>query len=318
MRFSIIISSLIGLLLLNNVFAKAQPLDRIVAYVNDEIITYSELQEHQRLYVQTLKEAGQAVPAEKKLQQELLDKLIEEHLVLQTAKSMKVNVDNKMLDEAINNIAKQNNLSLQEMKKAIQEQGITYQQYRNNVRKQMISSQVYQSRVASEVSISKAEVDNYLRKENARRQITLYHLKNLHIPIPVNADEQAWQQAKQSADKLFQALQQGKTFSQLLMQENHDSEAALNVGDLGKRSIQDLPEVFAKPAKQLRQGQYSQPVRASNGYHILHLVSTEQQQTGDAISKEIAERMVYQQKFEEAAKKWLADVRENAYVKVLL
>lgn len=293
-----------------------QSLDRVVAVVNDSVITNSELALAFKAAKEQLKISNKPIPPENALRKEVLDRLILEALQLQIAKRNNVEVTSEDVNKAIQDMANQNHISVDQLKKAVERDGIDYSTFRKRINDQLIVSRLQQSALSSKINISDREVSEYLRNaKNKKSAAAEYHLFHLHVPLSESSTSQQKQAALERANKLVAQLKGGDSFEQVA-RENASGPLALGGGDLGWRKASDLPTLFAKQLNSLKLDQIAGPIQASNGYHILKLVDVQNDPT--KMTEQSVKNLIYHRKFEEQLKVWSQQLRDSAYVKITL
>lgn len=253
----------------------AQPLDKVVAVVNEGVITESELNAQVEVLRQQLLAKQMQLPSDVVLRKQVLQHLIDVDLQLQLAKQNDITVDNTDLNDAISKIAAGNNLSLTQLREEITKQGMSWKTYRENIRKEMLISRVQQKAVGKgkELSVSAQQVEDYLKtaQDNDKAQQT-YQLQNIVIPLPEEPTTEQVNKAHQKAKDLLAKIKQGDDFSRLAIAES-SGEFALEGGDLGERHLAELPEVFAKQVVRMKVGEVAGPLRTGNGYQLIKLIA---------------------------------------------
>ena len=247
-------------------------LDKVIAIVNEDVITESEVNaEVQRLQMELTAKHTQ-VPPLSVLKKQVLKHLIDVDIQLQIAKGNHVDVENSEIDDTINKIAEHNRLSLSELREALEKQGMQWDAYRKNIRKEIIINHVQQHAIGKDIHISSQQVEDFLKtalQEEKQRQT--YHLQNIIIPVPEEPSPEQVKQAHAKALEVMTKIQKGADFGQLAISES-SGEFALNEGDLGERHLAELPEVFAKEVTKMSVGQVSAPIRTGNGFQLIKLV----------------------------------------------
>ncbi|MEZ5524833.1 MAG: peptidylprolyl isomerase [Pseudomonadales bacterium] len=253
-------------------FATTQPLDRIAVIVNDDIIMQSQVQEALDLAIFRLKQSGQTIPPKKLLIQQVVEGLIMESIQLQIAERGGVRIDDTSLNEAMARIAAQNNMSLQEFQQAVIAEGSDYTAMREQIRRELITTRARQGSVGPRIQITDQEVQNFLNSREGQEMLaTRYHIGHILINMADNASEAATQQAEQQANALFQQLQGGADFSALANQYSTGPNAEKG-GDMGWRTPDQLPSLFADAIQGLKPGEVAAPIRSANGYHLVKLI----------------------------------------------
>jgi peptidyl-prolyl cis-trans isomerase SurA len=262
------------LMLLPAIVFAAQPLDKVVAVVNDGVITASELDAQVETLRQQIAGKNMQLPPEDVLRKQVLQHLIDVDLQLQLAKRNDISVDNTDLNEAIGRIAENNKLSLTALREEIEKQGLSWETYRENVRKEMLITRMQQKAVGQEIVVSTQQVEDYLKTFQQDKKINeqTYHLQNIVIPLPEEPSTEQVKKAKAKALSLLAKIKQGDDFNRLAIAES-SGEYALEGGDLGERHLAELPEVFAKHVVGMEVGQILGPLRTGNGFQLIQLVA---------------------------------------------
>ncbi|MBS99584.1 MAG: molecular chaperone SurA [Oceanospirillaceae bacterium] len=247
----------------------AQLLDQVVAVVNDDIVLQSELKDRFAMVRERILAQNTQPPADAVLRDQVLERLILEHIQLQIAQRQGIRVSDQELNAALEDIASRNGMTLAQFREALIAEGSDYAQAREQIRREMILGRVQQASVSRRINVSEQELNTYLaNQENADN--TEYLLSNILVSIPQSASPEMIQRARSEADALYQQLQEGALFKPMAI-ANSDASNALNGGDLGWRALNELPQSIASAARSLQPGGYSPPVRTPAGFHILHL-----------------------------------------------
>lgn len=250
-----------------------QLLDKVVAVVNNGVITASELNKQVELTKQQILAQKVQLPEESILRKQVLQHLIDIDLQMQTAKQTGLTVDASELDSAIERIASMNHISLDQLQAEIKKQGMDWKEYRNNIHKEMLISHLQQKAVGQEVVVTNEQVEQYLKTENTIDHTnTTFHLQNIVIPLNEEPSSEQVKKAKTVALGLLKKINKGDDFSRLAI-EMSSGEFALEGGDLGERHLAELPEIFAKEVVKMKMGQVVGPLRTGNGYQLIKLVA---------------------------------------------
>lgn len=297
------------------VYAKPEPLDKVAAIVNDQVITHSELLNQVDIVRKQLMFSKTPIPEEVTLQKQVLQHLIDVDLQLQAAKRVGIEVDEAKLNDALRDIAKKNNVTLAQLREQVEQQGISYQDYRTGIQKQMIMSQLQQQAIGSSITISDDQVARYIKMSQVEKTVPReFHLQNILIPLPESPSPQAVAEAKKIADKVLRQIKQGEDFSQAAVSHSAGN-TALQGGDLGWRQLAALPEVFAKPVANMKVGEISGPHQTPNGFHIIKLVAVRSDKVTPPNHQQ-AQQMLYAQRFEQAVQNWVQNLRSKAFIKI--
>jgi peptidyl-prolyl cis-trans isomerase SurA len=247
--------------------ARADTIERVVATVNDDAIFLSELRRRSAPLIEHLASQGGDKDTKDRLKQvyeHILRQLVDEELIEQTARKMSVTVSNLDVDQAIENVRKQNSLTAEQFWQAVQGQGFTEKQYREDVRKQLLRLKVVNQRVRSRVNISdetiKDEYDQRVRDARRRQRFRAAHVFTPLLPTATATEVQA---SMKAARELRTTLTSPAVFDTAL--------AKSGGGDLGWLDQGDLPEELETVLLGLEPGQISEPVRSQSGVHIFLL-----------------------------------------------
>jgi peptidyl-prolyl cis-trans isomerase SurA len=250
-----------------------QVLNQIVAVVNDDVILRSELDSAVKEVSAQLKAKDTPLPSKPVLEKQVLEKLILERLQLQLAESNGIKIDDITLNKKMQEIAKENGVSLTDFRTVLEREGFNYADFRENIRHQLAIAQLRQQMVGNRISISDQEVDNLLASLKASQLGNIqYHLAHILIATPEAASEEQIQKARQRADKIVAKLRAGADFTQTAIAES-DAPTALEGGDLGWRSAGQLPSLFVDPIKEMHPGDIHDPIRSPSGFHIIKLIA---------------------------------------------
>ena len=285
MKYSAIILALLGALALPvTLCAQPEPgsdsrsistLDRIVAVVNNEVITQSDLDAQIRTVTQQLQQQNSEVPPQDILQKQVLERTILRQLQLQMAESTGIRVDDDTLNRAIETIAKQNNLTLGQFRDVLAKDGFDFASFREDIRKEITISKLRQRQVTNRITVTDQEVDNLLATQQAQGGAGAgseqYHVAQILISLPEAASPEQIQAAKEKTQQVLERLRGGADFKQTAIAVSDDQQA-LEGGDLGWRSAAQLPTIFADVVVKLQTGGISDLIRSPSGFHIIQLI----------------------------------------------
>ena len=250
--------------------AAAQSIDRIIAVVNDNVILQSELEQAIHVAESEMKDRGITPPPVDAVRSQVLERLILMRLQTERAKEAGIKVDDRELNDVINNIAAQNKMSVSQFAASVKAEGLDFTSLREQVREQVLANRVRQKEVDARIVVTDQDIDQYLAA-NGNEDQTEYHLAHILVAIPDAATPEVREKARGKADGVLKQLRTGGDFAQLAI-ANSDSPQALQGGDLGWRKNGTLPTVFANVVPKLAVGDVSNVIEASNGYNIIKLV----------------------------------------------
>jgi peptidyl-prolyl cis-trans isomerase SurA len=252
--------------------AEVQPLNRVVAIVDNDVIMQSQLDARVREVQQTIAKRGAALPPANVLDQQVLERLIIENIQLQIGDRSGIRITDEELNQAIGTIAQRNGMSIEQFRAALATDGLSFADARDQVRREMIISRVRQRRVAERIQVSDQEVQNFLASDLGKLQLSEeFRLANILIAVPEGASPETIQAADRQAQELYQQLQQGADFAQLAIARSA-SETALEGGEMGWRKAAQLPPPFDAMIGALSVGEVTEPMRTPGGFIMLKLL----------------------------------------------
>jgi len=249
----------------------ANLLDKVVAIVNDGVITESEINQQLLGLKRQLEAKKIEMPSEDILRKQVLDHTIDLTVQLQMAKQLGIKIDNASLNQALRDIAKRNKVTLSQMRDQIQSHGLSFRKYREDIRNEMIIARLQQQEVGKYVKISNQQINEYVKLLNKNNTVKEYHLKNILIPLPEAPTPEQVKQANLQANNIVKQLRGGADFSKTALAESAGQQA-LEGGDLGWRKLAEIPEIFGKKIRDLQANDIAGPIRTGNGFHIIKLV----------------------------------------------
>lgn len=269
---TLIITSIMLLSTMQFVQAKEEELDKVVAIVNASVVLKSEVQSLLKNIKAQAKKNKQALPSDKALRTQVMDKLINDSLILQLGERMGVQISDAQLDQTIGNIAKENKLSLSQFHQTIINDGNNWESYRENIRTELISGEVSRNSVRRRIYISPQEVSNLLdlMKEQTNNNVE-YHLGHILIEFPTDANQADITASKDRADKVINLLNSGSNFTQIAIASSSGTNA-LDGGDLGWKNINEMPTLFSELINGKDKGTVVGPIRTGLGFSIVKVL----------------------------------------------
>lgn len=253
------------------VTAEIEMLDRIVAIVDNTTVTQSELDARISEIVNRSQKQGVNLPPISVLREQVLDQLVLETLQLNMAKRYGVKTTDEEVLETVQRILDQNQLSEEQLRAQLREDGQTLNELKENLRKQMTLKNISQGVVGSRIQISDNDINNFLNSADAQFWISPeYHLQHILVPV-LGSGISAVSEAEAKAEAIYKELQSGANFTELAIAESK-GPAALKGGDLGFRKATELPTLFAEIAPNLTINEIAKPARSQAGFHILKLI----------------------------------------------
>ncbi|HYL88518.1 MAG TPA: peptidylprolyl isomerase [Burkholderiales bacterium] len=245
--------------------------DRIVAVVNKDVITYSELYTAVGQAERELRRRGTPAPDRPVLERQMLERLILEKAQLQLARDSGVRVDDLQVDRAVERIAASNNMTLADFRRTLEADGVAFDAWRNDIRQQMILARLREREVDNRVQVSESEVDTFLEQAKSRPDNAEYNIAHILVRVPEGASPERIRQARERAEQALGEIKGGAPFARVAASYS-DAPDALQGGAIGWRSQDRLPELFSGALAKMQPGQVSEPLRSPAGFHLLELV----------------------------------------------
>ncbi len=257
-------------LLLNPAAAVQTSLDKIVAIVDESVITERELENRIKLVKIDFQNSRRRLPSEEVLQRQVLEALINDSLLLQEAKRRGIKITDSQLNQTMQRLARQNQMSLSDFRQALIVDGLDYDKYRETVRHELTITTLSRQYSQRNATISEAEVDNFIEQSGRDTASFEYLLSHILIALPDAADPEEITAAQQTAADIMSRLDQGEEFDQLANTYS-SGDTALQGGDLGWRKKAQIPSLFTNQVLTMEPGGYAGPIRSPSGIHIVHL-----------------------------------------------
>ncbi|RCW66658.1 peptidylprolyl isomerase [Pseudorhodoferax soli] len=293
----------------------ARASDFIVAVVNSEPITNLEVQRRTVRVAQQLRQQGGRMPTQAELSRQVLESLVIERAQLQQAREMGLKVDEAAINLAEQNVARQNQIDVAELRRRIALDGMTSTQFRNDLRDQILMSRLRDRELDSRVRVSDAEVEQYLREQTdvAPAAPTEINLAQVLVAVPENATPQQVAERLARAQDVEKRARAGEDFAALARSFSDGTDAAAG-GEMGLRSPDRYPELFLQATAQLAAGGITAPVRSGAGFHILKVIDKRQGGVLQSITQQHARHILLRldaQQTEANARERLATMRRR-------
>lgn len=253
--------------------ADIEKLDRIVAIVDQTVITEQELEGRIKTVTAQLAKQGNEIPPENVLRKQILERLISDALQLEFAAQTGVRIDDNQLDRTVERIAEQNQLSLSEFSSALAADGVSMRKFRSDIKSEITIARLRDREIESRVTVTESEIDNLLTSQAARNENSdEYEISHILIRTPEDASPEAIAEAKLKAENAAAELTLGASFAQISASAS-DAPNALEGGALGWKNSTQIPALFADALKPMQVGDISPILRSPNGFHILKLTN---------------------------------------------
>jgi peptidyl-prolyl cis-trans isomerase SurA len=247
-------------------------LDRIIAVVNDEVITRQDLDRRVTMTIKQLQSRNTEVPPAHVLEKQLLERMINDRAQLQYAKETGIRVDDAQLEKTLFRIAQDNKMTLPAFREALEKDGIKFSQFREEIRNEMILARVKEREVDSKMVIAESEVDNFLSTMEAQKSQSLeYRVGHILVRLSEGASAEDAAEKQARAEEAAEKLKSGEEFEQVSAQYSEASEAQQG-GDMGWRTAEKLPNMFVEAVAPLKVNEVSPVLKSANGFHVLKLL----------------------------------------------
>jgi peptidyl-prolyl cis-trans isomerase SurA len=312
--------SILALLLPLNL--RGEVVDRIVALVNGEIITLSELEQMGKPFYDQVRQTSTAGEREEKMKKariEVLDRLIDSRLLEEEMKKRKIEVPERDVDAAIQDVLKSSNLTENDMKKALAREGMTYSTYRQRVRDELGKMRLVSREIKSKIVIEDVVLRDYYQKNLEKFTDPLeVKIQQIFFPVPEHASQEETAAVEREARPILERARKGEDFAELARKFSKGPEAGEG-GLLGYFKHRELMPELEEAGFKLRSGEISDLVRSPAGFHILRVL---ERKGGEPrpfaevqfkIREELSEAEA-QKKFEQ----WMKELKSKAYIEIRL
>ncbi|MFT6267687.1 MAG: peptidyl-prolyl cis-trans isomerase SurA [Alphaproteobacteria bacterium] len=249
-------------------------LDKVAVIVDQGVVLESEITDLVKGVKDNAIANGQTLPSDAALRRQAIERLILENLQAQMADSMGIQISDPQLDQTIQNIAQQANMSMPEFRNQILNDGLAFEVYREQVRKELITGEVRRANVRRRVYITEQEIDTLMAVINQQGdEQAEYQLSHILIDIPGDASEEIVGEARDRAEKILDLLGTGSDFARLAIGASSGPKA-LEGGNMGWMNINSMPTLFAEAVGDKKKDEVIGPIRSGAGFHILKIADT--------------------------------------------
>ena len=285
----------------------ARLLDRIVAIVDEQVITQYELEQRSDEIKRQLRAPVTDERQAQALRKQVLDRMIIEKIQLQMAARMGISIDDIALNRTLERLAATNNLDLDGLRRALETDGIRFERFREQTRKELVIQQLQQRLVANKVTVSDLEIEQMIADSRKQEAANLrYKLRHILVGTPGEATPEQVKQAREKVDRILQRLQDGDNFSQVAVEES-SGRNALQGGDLGWRARSELPESFVAALAEISINEVTAPIRSPSGFHLLLIEDSSEQR--NTVIQTLARHILIRSEDALAAKQELSELR---------
>lgn len=250
---------------------RAVEVDRIVAVVNSEVITSLQLRARIEQAKRQLARQGVELPPDDVLQRQLLERLIVERAQIQLAQETSLRVDDTTLERAIERIAGNNNLSVEQLRDALEKDGVAWSRFRDEIRTEILLTRLREREVDGRVVVTDAEIDNFIANNPDAFSGQEFAVAHILLRTPEGATPQQIEAVARRAEQVMARLRSGEDFARVAA-EVSDAPDGLSGGALGWRPLDRLPGLFADAVRRMQPGETSPVLRSAAGLHIVRLV----------------------------------------------
>ncbi len=245
-------------------------IDRIIAVVNDEVITERELAARVDFALRQLAQQGTQPPARQILEKQLLERTINDRVQMQHARDTGTRVDNAELDRAMVKIAEQNKMTVAELRTVLAKDNVPYDKFREDIRSEITLSRLREREVAQKIVVTESEIDNFIQTQLTQPGRDEFNVSHILIAVPEKASPEQLQARRERAEQALAQIKGGTDFRQVAAAFS-DGPEALQGGLIGWRETSRLPALFLDAVRPLQAGQLTELLRSPNGFHILRL-----------------------------------------------
>ena len=301
--------------------ADAEVADRIVATVNDEVITLRELNLTIDRFVERISKSNPGVPREK-IREEVtlpvLNNMIEEMLLKQEAKRLGITVKDEEVTTTINELLAKRKWKMEDVKASLEKEGTSFDEYREATRNTMIKSRVIRREIQSKIAVGNEEIGNYYsahRSEYEGKEAA--RIRQILIPVPQDADADTRNKMKAEAEDVLKKLKGGAPFEQLAFQ--YSRGAGQGTGDMGYVEKGTLLPAVDDVAFKLKVGETSDVIESPVGFHIIQVLDKRGagSKSLSTVRDEI-EEIISREKAEKKYADWMAELRKRSYIEIRL
>ena len=254
-----------------NINAKIELLDKVIAVVDSGVIMETQLNARVEEVLLRLQTNKAELPPLNLLEEQVLERLIIEEIQMQIADRAGIKISDSELNQTLSRIAAQNNLSLEEFRIAIEQDGGSYKAFRKTIRKELIIGRVQRGKVGSRVDISEQEIENFINSEEGRTELAeQYDVQHILVSVKSGLNENELKDIQEKAQDILKRIEAGESFEKLAATYS-SGQKALEGGFLGWRTSAELPTLFAETVSSLKVGETSELIRSGAGFHILRL-----------------------------------------------
>ena len=300
----------------------AEVVDRIVAVVNDDIITLFELNRSFEPYAEKVRALGYQIDKERKMlfkvREDMLSRLIDQKIKDQEIKRFNITISEKEIDQTIERIKEANFYTDEDLRAALANDGLTMEEYREQIKEQILRTKLVNLEIKSKIVITEDDIkfyyENHQDKYGGKKK---YHLRNIIMKVSPFADEKEKLGIKTNMDAILDKLNEGQSFETLAMTYSESSLAAEG-GDLGLFGLDELSLQLQDTIKEMKTGEFTPVLDTDQGYQIFfiqEIVNTPGKSLEEVLPK--IEKILYNEILEKKFLSWLEDLRKQSVIKII-
>jgi peptidyl-prolyl cis-trans isomerase SurA len=303
-------------------WGQTELVDRIVAIVNDDVITLTDLEETVEPYAMKVRSSVQGAKEEAKilsqLRGEILDRMIDEKLADQESERLGVSVSESEVDERLEQMALQQSLDREALEKVLEAEGYTWEEYRSRLKEQMLRVKLINMEVKSKIAITEKEIEDYYEAhKEALRKEKRYRLRTILIKVPSSATDDQRKKTLKRMKTVVDKFEKGGSFAELAKEYSEDGTGQEG-GDLGFFLLEELSPEFRETVERMEEGEISPILQTPLGYQIVMVeeIESEAAKPLEEAKLQIQEKL-YNQLLEDKYNTWLKELRERSYIKII-
>lgn len=272
-----------------NTAQAAQKLDSILVEINDDIITQSELEQRIIEIKRQMASRQVSIPPADQLKKRILERMVTDRLQLDYAKRTGIKLDEVTLNKQIEKIARNNKMTMPQLRQTLLKQNLNFEQFRNQIRSDIIIQRIQKRQVYDRIKVSEREIKQLINRTRQKDQNIKFRISHILIATPEAASSEQLQQTRTRAENIHKSLAEGADFEQAAIKYSA-GHRALEGGDLGLKPASELPSLFVNALNKMKPGDISPVLQSATGFHIIKL--TESQSTDKLVVDETLARHI--------------------------
>ena len=284
-----ILPLLCSLFIAPQVMAEAKPIDHVAVVVNDGVILEGEINAIIKDVKATALKNNQSLPSDRALRTQAIDRLVVNNIQLQFAERMGIQISDAHLDSVLQNIAANQNQTIEQLRQSISNSGESYERYREKLRNDIAINEVRRANVHRRVDVSLQEINMLIDLMAQQSDKEEYQIGHILINVESKASQEAINTKKEVADKVMKLLEEGSDFKKVAIASSSGAKA-LEGGDWGFMGINEMPTLFSEGVKGKKKGDLIGPLRSGAGFHIVKILDVRGRQVVEV--KEVMARHI--------------------------